>query len=48
MLTSTLGYGVNINNVGEEITTREVLTQFSILREHFTIEFLFILIRQII
>jgi hypothetical protein len=40
MLTSRLGYGVNINRVGEEITARDVLTQFSIL-DHFDVDFLF-------
>jgi hypothetical protein len=33
---------VIINNNGEEIMTREVLTQFSIF-EHFTLRFLFFL-----
>ena len=42
MLTSRLGYGVNINRVGEEITARDVLTQFLIF-ELFTVEFLFFL-----
>ena len=42
MLTSNLGYGVNINHVGEEITARKVLSQFLIF-EHFTVEFLFYL-----
>ena len=37
-----LVYSVNINHVGEEITAREVLTQFLIF-EHFTVEFLFFL-----
>jgi hypothetical protein len=34
----SLGLGVIIKNIGEEITTREVLTQFSIF-EHFTVGF---------
>jgi hypothetical protein len=42
MLTLRLGYGVNINHVGEEIIAREVLTQFFIF-EHFSVEFLFFL-----
>ena len=33
---------VNINHVGEEITAREVLTQFLIF-EHFTVEILYFL-----
>jgi hypothetical protein len=40
--TVSLGLGVIINNIGEEITTRDVLTQFSIY-EHFTVGFLFFL-----
>jgi hypothetical protein len=31
---------VNINHVGEEITARDVLTQFSIF-DHFAVDFLF-------
>jgi hypothetical protein len=38
MLTSRLGYGVNINHVGEEMTARDVLTQFSIF-DHFAVDF---------
>jgi hypothetical protein len=38
----SLGVGEIINNIGEEIRTREVLTHFSIF-EHFTVGFLFYL-----